>query len=468
MEDGPPFHDSEPPERPVEMKPWSRGSGRARRGRLHAARLARVVAVAGWAALVPGACSTGAPPASSAHPGGAGSGGVNSPLHRDAPYLVLISLDGFRHDYRELYDTPNLDRIAGSGVTAEGLVPPFPSTTFPSHYSIVTGLYPGHHGLVGNRFLDPVRGAEFDYRNRVTVEDGTWYGGEPIWVTAEKQGMVAASYFWVGSEAAVQGLRPTVWKAYDGSVPNEARVDSVLAWLSLPAERRPHLFTLYMSDVDGAGHDFGPQSREVARAVEEVDAAVGRLLDGLEAIPHGDRVHVVVVSDHGMARWEPDDVVRVDTERWEGILFETLGAYGRLFVDGDAARAARVADSLEAVLPGVEVYLVAGAPERLHLGRSPRVGDILLLPEVGVLLRPEGVDAGAGGGSHGWDPRHPEMHGIFLATGPLIRPGLRLRAFEAVHLYPFMTAILGLDPARVDGRPEVLRDVLRGDAGGPG
>ena len=216
-----------------------------------------------------------------------GTGGVNAPETLGKPYLVLVSFDGLRPDYLDRYETPSFDRVAARGVAAEALVSVYPSLTFPAHYSIATGLHPERHGLVGNRFYDPARGEEYNYRDRHSVEDGTWYGGEPIWVTAETQGMVAAAMLFVGTEADIGGVRPTFWTRYADRGTHRERVDEVLGWLALPAERRPHLVTLYFSSVDGAGHRYGPASTAVAEAVERVDADLGRLLDGIDALPHG-------------------------------------------------------------------------------------------------------------------------------------------------------------------------------------
>ena len=168
-----------------------------------------------------------------------GTGGANAPETLDKPYLVLVSFDGFRHDYLARYDTPSFDHVADTGGGADALIPVYPSLTFPSHYSIATGLYPEHHGIVGNRFFDPVRNEAYHYRNSATVQDGTWYWGEPIWVTAETQGMVAAAMLFVGTEAAVGGVRPTFWTPYEARGSYRERVDQVVAWLSLPVHTRP-------------------------------------------------------------------------------------------------------------------------------------------------------------------------------------------------------------------------------------
>ncbi len=385
------------------------------------------------------------------------SGGVNAPRHRDAPHVVLISFDGFRWDYLDRYPAPAFERVAAAGVRAERMIPAFPTKTFPTHYSVATGMYAEHHGLVGNRYWDPDRAAAYSMGDRSVVEDGSWYRGEPIWATAERQGMVAASFFFVGSEADVGGVRPTHWRRFDGSVPNEDRVDQVLEWLAEPPEARPHMITLYFSDVDGAGHRYGPDSPEVAEAVARVDGALGRLLDGLDALPHGDEVYVVLVSDHGMLLADPAKQEVLDPDELEGVRAAEMGPYGSFFVEGDSARHVRVRDSLRAALPHASVWLRSEVPERLHYSADPRVGDVVVLMEPEwTLVTPERRSEDPYW-SHGWDNRIPEMGAIFLAMGPGIEAGRGVEPFESVHVYPFLAEILGLEPAEgIDGRLEVL------------
>ena len=327
---------------------------------------------------VTGAAPT-TPPAAAAQPSQTepvrtpeGTGGVNAPETIDKPYVVLVSFDGFRHDYRSRYDTPNFDRVADTGAWAEALIPVYPSLTFPSHYSIATGLYPEHHGIVGNRFFDPVRGEAYHYRNTATVQDGTWYGGEPIWVTAETQGMVAAAMLFVGTEAAVGGVRPTYWTPYDARGSHRERVAQVVAWLSLPAHTRPHLITLYFSAVDGAGHDVGPVSPAVGDAVRQVDHALGQLLDGLEMLPYRDQVSVVLVSDHGMGRVDPDlvtDLREIADLRNTRVVVTGPGV--NLFVGGDADRARTIRDDINDGLRGGPSLSAKRGPERAALPSGP-------------------------------------------------------------------------------------------------
>lgn len=390
-----------------------------------------------------------------------GPGGVNHPAQQNKPYVVLLSLDGFRADYLDRFPTPHLDRLAKRGVRSAGLVPVFPSKTFPNHYTLVTGLYADRHGIVANQFWDPRRGAAYTLRDRDAVRDGTWYGGEPIWVTAERQGMVSASFHWPGSEAAIGGVRPTFWRPYDAAVPNDSLIDQVLQWLRLPPRSRPHLVTAYLHDVDDAGHRFGPEDARVGDAVWEVDRALGRLVDGVAALPFADQVNLIVVSDHGMARYGPDTFVALDALiDTAGVRVADAGPNANLFVAGPPARARAVRDSLNARLRHGRAFLRAEVPPRLHYRRTPRVGDVVIVMDEHYTIGLAAQAPRAAGGTHGWDPALSSMHGIFLAAGPGIRRGQTIPAFQNVHVYPLLADLLGLRPAAgTDGQRAVLAPI---------
>ncbi len=246
-----------------------------------------------------------------------GSGGVNRAEHTKTPYVVLVSFDGFAADYLNRFDLPNFRRIMQRGLRAKSLQPVFPSLTFPTHYSIVTGLYAEQHGITGMEFIDPGRKQTFS-TGTDSSSDGSWYRGEPIWVTAEKQGMVAATCFWPGSDAAIQDTRPTYWKKYDGRLPNAARVQAIIDWLQLPEDQRPHLLLVYFSEVDAAGHRSGPGTPQLAAAVQQADQVLGSLLDGIAGLPIHDSIAVVVVSDHGMAAVSKDRTVPIEPDGRDG------------------------------------------------------------------------------------------------------------------------------------------------------
>jgi predicted AlkP superfamily pyrophosphatase or phosphodiesterase len=200
-----------------------------------------------------------------------------------APLTILVSFDGWRWDYDTKAPAPALRALMARGVRTEGLIPAYPSKTVPNHYSMATGLYPGHHGMIGNVIRDPDTGRVFRRTDRAEVQNPMWWGGEPIWNTAQRQGLIAATMFWPGSEAPVGGMLPRYWREFDATVPPAARVDQVLAWLDAPAADRPSLVTLYFDEVDVMGHWYGPDSRQVKDAIVRTDAQLGRLVDGLAA-----------------------------------------------------------------------------------------------------------------------------------------------------------------------------------------
>lgn len=394
------------------------------------------------------------------------TGGVNDPRWHDAPYVVMVSLDGFSASYMARYRPPHLTGLARAGVWAsQGMISSYPSKTFPNHYTLATGLYPARHGIVANSFWDPAREALYAMGDRAAVEDGTWYGGEPLWVTAERQGMVAASFFWVGSEADVRGVRPSHWRRYDGSVPNEERVDQVLTWLALPTERRPHLITLYFSDADDAGHRHGPDSPQLAAAVQRLDRMVGRLRTGLEALPAGDRTHLIVVSDHGMDSYGTTDYRYIeDVTPVEGLRMPERGPSANLWVAGGPARVLEVREAINRELDGVTAYLADQVPERLRYRDHARLGDLVLVNDSAVMveLARDPERPARAGYTHGWDPHLLSMRALFLASGPGLVAGREVRPFENVHVAPLIASLLGLTPPDdIDGDAGHWRGVLR-------
>ena len=394
-----------------------------------------------------------------------GSAGVNRAEQAGKPYLILVSFDGFRADYLDRFPLPNFQRVIRRGVRAAGMRPVFPSLTFPNHYSLVTGLYAEHHGIVGNTFFDPRRNAIYSFRDPRTVGDGSWYGGEPIWVTAEAQGMVSACFFWPGSEAAIKGVRPTLWRTYDGAIPNQTRVETVLGWLRLPAERRPHLITLYFSELDSVSH-AGPLGRpSIAAAAESLDRSLGALLKGIEALPERDRIYLLLTSDHGMVETSATRTVLIDS------LVDTAtvqvgftGPIASLHVRGGDEPARRVRDQVNARLEHGRAYLRRDLPEHYHYRADPRAGDVVIVMDeswtiassVAAKLR-----VWESWGQHGWDPGLKSMLAIFAISGPGIHEGATIPEVDNVDVYPLMTALLGLRaPEGLDGRMGHLRRLV--------
>lgn len=403
--------------------------------------------LAGWFALVLASGVLAAEPA----PTGSPSRGINAPEHLDKPVVILVSVDGYRWDYPELYPTPAIERLVATGVRGERLLPVFPTLTFPNHYTLATGLAPARHGIVGNEFPDGDR--RYALRDRDAVEDGSYYRGAPLWNLAEFQGMVAACFFWVGSEADIQGVRPTHWRRYDDEIPNEARVDQVLAWAAEAPETRPRLITLYFSDVDDWSHYRGVGSEGFHSALARVDAALGRLLDGIEALPHADEVFLLLVSDHGQIGYrEEPPLVLADHISLEGLSLVDNGPAVYAWQDSpDPAAAERLAERINARWLHGRAYTRRTAPEHWGLADNPRQPDIVFQANEGyaVLSSPDRSRT-MSVGDHGWAPEAPGMHGIFLARGPGLAAGGRIGPVDARAVYPLVAGWLGLEvPATV-------------------
>lgn len=390
-----------------------------------------------------------------------------APIKDLKPTVILISLDGFRSDYLDRYDAPTIKRLAAEGVRARWMTPSFPTKTFPNHYTIVTGLYPAHHGIVENNIFD--FGTVFSMGNRDEVSNGRWWLGEPIWITAEKQGQIAASFFWPGSEAKINGMQPNYWKMYDGKIPNEERVDTVLGWLDLPRDKRPTMITLYFSDTDDAGHSAGPESDEVARAVKKVDGDLARLVAGLNERGIGRKANIIIVSDHGMAPVPAGNVVIMDDAvrpEWMERDPLTTGEIWQIFPKPEAMGS--VMDAL-GKLEHTTCWRKADIPERLHYKDGPRVAPVVCSSEVGWAMTTRSRwesqkrrdDFGKTRGAHGYDNRYEEMRATFIAHGRAFKGGKIVEAFPNIDVYNVMCRILKLRPAPNDGDLRRVRSMLR-------
>jgi len=382
--------------------------------------------------------------------------------------LILISIDGFRWDYLQKYHPPTLSHLATGGVHATRMTPSFPSKTFPNHYTLVTGLRPAHHGIVGNWFYDPDFAETFGMsKPESNSQERWWNAGEPIWTTAEKQGVRAFCYFWPGSEVGNHGTRPTRFKPFDGKMPTNARVDELLGWLDVPATERPGLCTLYFDVVDTNGHKFGPDAPETAAAVAEVDAAIQRLLDGLTRLGLADSANLVLVSDHGMSPSPVDQVIFLeDLISLTDVQVESTGPVGGVRPKPGTITAAELAARLRAKAPPqLHVYLRAEVPEHLHYRDNPRIPEVVLIcddhwnfeSKVGWPNRAPTYNRA----SHGWDPATPNMGALFIATGPAFKRGVEIPDVPNVDVYNLLCATLRVKPAPNDGDDALVKAALK-------
>lgn len=384
---------------------------------------------------------------------------------QETPYVVMVSFDGFRYDYVEKYNLPNFKKLISNGAAAEALIPSFPSKTFPNHYTLVTGMYPGNHGLVDNEFYDPGQKKMYATKNRVMVEDPSFYGGTPLWQLTQQHGMKSASFYWVGSEGKILGSHPDYYRVYDAKVKNEQRVEQIINWLKFSEPDRPHFISLYFSLVDHEAHTTGPTSVQTQKVLHTADSLLGMLMDKVETtmLP----VNIVVVSDHGLYEMERQEKVFVyvnkliDTTK-PSVVFANAGSQVHFYTKN--------VDSLYTVLKAQEknfkVYQQHEFPERWHYKHS-RSGDILIVAEPGAyfLTAPRDLSKWEGTGNfgeHGYDPAlTKDMYGIFYAMGPNVKQGIRLKPFENIHVYPFVAKILGLKTPEIDGDEKVLEEAYK-------
>ncbi len=369
--------------------------------------------------------------------------------------VLLISFDGFRADYLSKAETPNFDAFVAEGVIADGMIPVFPSNTFPNHYSIATGLYPENTGLIDNSFYAPELDARYSMGNRQAVEDGRFYSGEPIWNTVEKQGLTAGTMFWVGSEADIQGMHPTHWKVYDGSLPDSARIDTVVKWLDTDTD----FGTLYFSFTDGIGHRFGPESDEVKEAIKRADDLVGYLMQQLEKNMLED-TEIVIVSDHGMYDVSSekviflDDYINPDDVEW------VTGSKAIFLGEKDRPIEEVYEDLNDAEY--FDAYLKEDIPERFHLKNSGRVPELLLVADLGYVITTKDYYRGEmTGASHGWDNQEEVMWAFFAAHGPSFKENFEMGVFENVHVYELLNHLLGTEAAQNDGSLDSLKVMLK-------
>ena len=389
------------------------------------------------------------------------SGRSNSVGQQKKPYIILISADGFRYDLADKYNATNLLRLRNKGINAAYMQPSYPSLTFPNHYSIVTGLYPSHHGIVDNTFYDKQKNETYTIRNKKVVGDGTWYGGTPLWVLAEKQQMLSASFYWVVSESAIQGVRPTYYYIYNDAIPIDKRIETVKNWLQLPEDKRPHFITFYFPQVDHQEHTYGPDSKEAEEAVHLVDESVGKLVRTVDSL--GLDVSFIFLADHGMLKVDNEHTLplptAVDTTK-----FLVLPGTSLLHL---------YAKNKKDILPtyrglkleakDYDVYLATKMPVKWHYSkkddRFDRTGDIILVPHP-----PKVFNIGKGHiplGEHGFDPAIPEMRATFYAWGPAFQKNKTIGGFENVHVYPLIAKILGLEITdKIDGKLKVLENIL--------
>ncbi len=387
----------------------------------------------------------------------------NAPSQYKKPYVILISADGFRADFTEKYEANFLQTISKKGVRAKYMQPSYPSVTFPNHYTIVTGLYPSHHGLVDNTYLDVATGKQYSMGNKKMVSEGKWYGGTPLWVLAEQQKMISASFFWVASEADIQGIKPTYHYIYNEQTTIGKRIQTVKDWLSLPEERRPHLITMYFPDVDHDAHTYGPEDPRVKKSVQFVDSSINALQNALAPLKLP--INYVFVSDHGMTTVDVDNTIGLPAAVDKN---DFNVPWGDALLHLYAKDTSKIESTYQALKQDhrFTTYKLDETPDYWHYKKLDdwhnRLGDLILVPKSIHQVFNLGTRKPTPG-KHGFDNKEVDMRASFMAWGPAFKKGLLIDGFENVHVYPLVAHILGLkvDEQKIDGKFEVLSSTLK-------
>ncbi len=397
---------------------------------------------------------------------------VNAQAHSETPIVIMLGIDGLRADTLNRYNLPNLQALADSGVVAP-MVPTMPTKTFVNFYSLATGLYPKHHGMISNRPYDRKMQRRFD--NRADSSNPSWWGGEPIWVTAEKQGVNAATYFWVGSEVKIQGRQASIFKPYDQSKDYAERVQEVLQWIKLPVKQRPQLITLYFSSVDSAAHDFGVGSLQEYQALLDLDNQLASLRRGITDLGLVEQVNLVIVSDHGMVNLADDKVIKLNKKSdfadfiipsWANRAKSVFEPFVYLFAEPNAIESAY--QSLRDFHPHLQVFKRADIPKRFQLDHPERGPDLMLLADPGWSIYlssdkaepPTMAESGRAVATHGYDNLDASMQAMFIGSGPAFKRNIAALPFENIQVYGLLACMLNIQPAKTDGDITLVQYLL--------
>ncbi len=384
---------------------------------------------------------------------------ANPAANATKPLVILVSLDGFKPSYLTEVETPHLFYLAQQGSQAKGLISAFPSLTFPNHVTLVTGQTPDHHGIVNNTMTDPATTQRFTLGSREAVENPMWWQeARPLWVTLRQQGKIASTLFWPGSEAPIQGVMPNDWMRYNHHMTHEARLETLLGWLSRVEAQRPDFVTLYFSDLDSAGHSAGPDSEAVRLATRKVDQSIGHLVAALKQRGVWTQTTLVIVSDHGMALSPPEKVIQAKTAlaAFPDARWEWLGATAGVRLNGESTDGVMTALSK---LSNVACWPKASMPKRFRFGTHRRIPDIVCLSDIGYSVSDNPERKGPLG-QHGYDPELTDMHGILIVSGPRIRQA-QLELVSNLEVYGLLVNLLNVQAEKNDGENTLSPLVLK-------
>jgi len=390
---------------------------------------------------------------------------ISQIISQNQPYVILISFDGFRWDYSERGISPYIEKMKNEGVQAISLKPSFPTKTFPNHYSIVTGMYPENHGILFNHFRNPFTNVEFSISDTAEVRNSEWYSGEAFWETAERNGIKSGCYFWPGSEINIKKRRPSYYKKYNHYEPYKDRIDGVIKWLKLPEERRPRFITIYFHDADSYGHDYGPKSAEINLSIKRLDSLLGYLFEELGNINLLDSTNMILVSDHGMTEISLNRTINI-----EELLDPYKVIYGGIkpvmMLEPQENEINDIFSILKKNENHFEVFLKPELPDFYHFNKHPFIYPIILIADIGWSLVNnewlDGMDNSYSRGNHGYINNHKDMHGIFIANGPVFKNNYSTGTILNIDIYPMLCKIYNILPREnIDGKIDRINHILK-------
>uniref|UniRef100_A0A673TPM5 Ectonucleotide pyrophosphatase/phosphodiesterase family member 3 n=1 Tax=Suricata suricatta TaxID=37032 RepID=A0A673TPM5_SURSU len=387
----------------------------------------------------------------------------------ELPPVILFSMDGFRAEYLQTWDTllPNIHKLKTCGIHSKYMRPVYPTKTFPNHYTIVTGLYPESHGIIDNNMYDVTLNRNFSLSSK-EKDNPAWWQGQPIWLTAMYQGLKTGSFFWPGSDVAINDSFPSVYMSYNRSISYEQRVSTLLKWLDLPKAERPAFYTIYIEEPDSAGHNNGPVSAGVIQALQSVDKIFGMLMEGLKQRNLDNCVNIILLADHGM------DQTYCDKIEYMTDYFPRINFY---MYEGPAPRirthnipqdfytfnSEEIVRNLSCRKPDqhFKPYLTPDLPKRLHFAKNIRIDKVHLLVDRQWLAVRSKAYSTCGGGNHGYNNEFKSMEAIFLAHGPSFKEKTEIEPFENIEVYNLICDLLRIQPAPNNGTHGSLNHLLK-------
>jgi predicted AlkP superfamily pyrophosphatase or phosphodiesterase len=382
--------------------------------------------------------------------------------------VVWISIDGCRGDYVDRAETPSLHRLMQEGAYSKQLLTIVPSITFPSHASEATGVTVGAHGIPSNVFYDTVSQQIYKFPNDASVLQA-----EPIWITAQRQGVRTLVYDWPMAHTFTGAVRPEYYYAnFDGSLHDEDRLHRIIdTWRNdHPADKRElRLIMGYITGTDPPGHKYGPESREVADKMTQVDRAIGEFVNSAtqtfraKAMPN-DQLYVLISTDHGMTKIHTGVNLRrlLSHDVPANVQIVTEGPLGMIYLNDLAPDAAR--ELQQSIIKDLKPFEFLDAftretlPAKWGFNNPTRTGDVIVMLKPGFTFGNHPGSSAASWeidprigpvGMHGYPPESsPDMRGLMvLWRYPQHLGGRDLGTVSALQLHPTVAKLLGIKPA---------------------